>query len=807
MSQIIGNGKPVEEENSSVSLSDFFSLCRKYWMYCAASVFVCCVIAVLLAKSSPLSYQAEAQILIKGEKETGDLPTAALFSDLGIAQSSSGVNNEMIIINSVTMLKQAIIRINANVLYYHKGLLREVNIYKASPIKLTPASDMGENSFWVDIDVVDANEYEYRFHYVDKVSKDEVETEWKRAKFAEVVKEKYDFIVTKTEKFNLENDMRDLKVVYRDPFSMSKSLYPSLAVNTISKETSVLKMTINTDNFEMTKDILNSLISTYNDDVINDKNRVARNTENFIRDRIASLAVDLDGIDGKIEQLKRTNKIPDINTAAQQYVQTGEKYLDNLTQVETQISLVNYIYEFISKEENKYGLIPENIGIADLGIQNQITAYNKAILDLSKLMPGAGDENPYLREQKAVCDNLRGNVIASIQTLQRSLGIKRSQALAQANMMDSRISRVPGQEKEISDVLRQQQIKNSLYLYLLNKREENALQMAITEPNAKVIEEAFGEAIPVAPRTLNFLMIGFLLGLLIPAGSIYGYLWIQSLNTTIRVRRDIEDRSDIPVLGEVPTRKEGKTARDAADIIAVTDNGKDILTEAFRILRSNLRFFVDENDGENVGAKVIQFTSTTPGEGKSFFAVNLALSLAFSGKRTLLIDLDLRKGTLSKNLGLRRYSGVSTYLTDIKLRENDVIAKTDYSENLDIIPTGALPPNATNLLASKRFEEFINTLRTQYDYILLDTVPLSVIADPIIVNRVADLLVYVIRSNHIDRRYLPEVSKIKERNKIKNLAFVLNDVSYEDKGYAKYSHGYGYGYGIGYDFGDEKDKD
>ena len=190
MSQIIGNGKPVEEENSSVSLSDFFSLCRKYWMYCAASVFVCCVIAVLLAKSSPLSYQAEAQILIKGEKETGDLPTAALFSDLGIAQSSSGVNNEMIIINSVTMLKQAIIRINANVLYYHKGLLREVNIYKASPIKLTPASDMGENSFWVDIDVVDANEYEYRFHYVDKVSKDEVETEWKRAKFAEVVKEK-----------------------------------------------------------------------------------------------------------------------------------------------------------------------------------------------------------------------------------------------------------------------------------------------------------------------------------------------------------------------------------------------------------------------------------------------------------------------------------------------------------------------------------------------------------------------------------------------------------------------------------------
>ncbi|MEG2820979.1 MAG: GNVR domain-containing protein, partial [Muribaculaceae bacterium] len=354
--------------------------------------------------------------------------------------------------------------------------------------------------------------------------------------------------------------------------------------------------------------------------------------------------------------LKISNNIPDIAAAAGKYVESGEKYYDNIAEIEMQLSLVKFIRDYLTNPKNKTELIPANIGIADIGIEEQILKYNEECLKFGKLAAASGDQNPWSLELEKSMALMRSNIMRSIDNQYSSLQIKRAQAQAQENISKQRIATVPTQEKEINDVVRQQKIKETLYLYLLNKREENALQLAITEPNAKIVESASGTDIPVYPSTLNILVLGFMIGLILPAAVLYLIFWIHSLDTKIHNRRDIELLTSVPVVGEIPSKKKSQEEQE----IIVTSTGKDRISEAFRMIRGNLDFMLRNDSAE---ASVIQLTSTMPGEGKSYIAVNLALSFAQTGKKVLAIDMDLRKGNLSKIIGERGHVGLSAYLS------------------------------------------------------------------------------------------------------------------------------------------------
>ena len=769
------------EVTNEISLRDYFSACGTYWIWFAISFVVCVALSVLFAKSRTKEYNSTAFILIKSSEDAGVNSATAMFADMGfMSNKSSAVENEIYVLKSTQLMDDVVEKLHINNLYFVKQGLREVNIYGKSPIEVITPLTLNKTERPKKMVVKPLSDTEYEFE-TDSLS-------WTKAKFGEKIGTEFgELSVVKTPHFTTESLQEKVYVKVNDIHGRAVELSKILDVKKADRETVVLQLTIACSNYKMCQDVLNSLIDAYNEDAINDKNRVAYATESFIVERINAISKDLGGIDKQIENLKISNNIPDLQTAATAYVGEGSKYASNVAEAEMQLSLVQYVRDFIvGMKENDF--IPANTGIADIGINTLIDAYNKEYLDYTKMATSSGAANPVLIEQAKALSSMRANIVRSVDNFSKTLELKVNKAKSQERLASRRIASVPAQEKEIGDVLRQQKIKEELYLYLLNKREENALQLAITEPNAKIIEQAGGDGKPIAPRTLYILAIGAFLGVLIPAGVIYLIFWIRMLDMKVRNRHDIESACEAPIIGELP-RKDKEQENDE---IVVSDTGRDKLSEAFRIVRGNLDYMLGKR--EDGKGSVIQFTSTIPGEGKSFVAINLALTYAQFGRKVVAVDLDLRKGNFSKYLGERKKVGVSTYLSGKTETVEEIITKGSIHPNLDTISLGPIPPNPAQLLLSDRFKELINYLREHYSFIILDTVPYSLVADPSIINRKVDLTVYVMREGKVDKRYLPELDKMYKDAKIKNMCFLLTDVPMDAK-HKRYGYGYGYGYG------------
>lgn len=790
------------EENveSGISLRAYFAACGHNWYWFVLSLVACTTLAFVYAQSQTKHYRSYAYIKINSDdKKSGNGAGASLFADLGLGNKADAVENEIYVLKSTILLDQVVERLGLSSQYYTKPLLRKINIYDGTPITVTHLSPIPKTGVTLEI-VPQSND---EFTYLSKADDD---GEWKTAKFGTKItvpagmdskqnKINASVTVTKTPKFSQQTLGEKLYVKLSDPHEKAISIFDKLEVKKADKETTVLGLNIEAENYEMAKDILNTLLEVYNADAINDKNRIARNTETFILDRIASISKDLGMVDSEIESLKIRNNIPDLSANASQFVTDGVRYKDAVAEVEMQLQLAKYIKDYMTGMQ-RHELIPANTGISDMGLESQISQYNTECLKYNKLAATSGTANPVTSELDKSLTSMHNNINRSIENFLRTLQIKLQQAKAQEAQSNRLISSVPTQEKEINNVLRQQKIKEGLYLYLLNKREENALQLAITEPTAKLIERAGGDDAPVFPSSMNIIMMGFILGLLLPAGVIYIIFWLYSLDTKIHNRKDIEAICDIPILGEIPCKK--KEQQDM-EIIA-TETGRDRISEALRIVRGNLEYMLKKR-ADGLGA-VIQMTSTVPHEGKSYATINLALSHAHSGKKVVAVDLDLRKGNFSKYLGGRKNIGISAYLTEKIDDIHEIINKGAIHKNLDTISVGAIPPNPSDLLMSDRFETLINELRKEYDIILLDTVPYTVVADAAIVNHVADMTIYVIRDNMIDKNYIYDIDKMYKENKFRNLSFLITDVKVDAKRYGYgYGTGYGYGYGGSYGYG------
>lgn len=772
-----------DEVKDGMALRDLLEVGLHYWYWFLVSVAFCLIGAYFVIKVQPKRYKSEATIMIKSDKNGGGtISETAIFADMGLGNNTNAIENEIFILRSTALIGKVVDSLGIDVSYKVKSLFPDIDVYQKSPVivEFEKKELMVNNA--IEIIINSDLSYEYR---IKDVKNNTYLTDWNNGEFGKKIQTvRGNITIDKSPLYMATSNGTELVIKVNSKKKVIESILRNLTINRVDKITGILKLSITDESISKGNNILNYLIEAYNDDVINDKNKVATSTEKFIKERIADISGDLGGIDGKIERLKIDNNIPDFNSTSGMLVEKGSKYQEDVVKLNTEMSMIKLIRSYLSDASLQYDLVPTNTGISDIGMEAQIAKYNEEVLRLNKLKDNSGVNNPVTIELNKTLSTTKANMITSIDNTIKSLNIKLEQAKAQEDIAKRRIEAVPSQEKAVNTVIREQKIKEELFLYLLNKKEENALNLAIAESNAKIIESADSTEIPVAPIVMNYFIIAFILGFGIPAAVIYVLLL---LDNKVHSKVEVEKYTRIPVLGQIPSKDKGK----ASGEFVISENGRDRISEAFRMVRNNLNFVITH---DKVGGCVIQFTSTISGEGKTYSTINTALAFAHTNKRVVIVDLDIRKGTLSNHFDVSSKVGVSSFLSGKISNVDDIIHKSIKHANLDIITAGPIPPNPANLLMSEKLVELVDALRLKYDYVFFDTVPAMIVADAAIINRVADVTIYVIRNGVIDKRYLSELQKMYANTTFKNMNIIVTDIDIKKTYGGGNSYGYGYGY-------------
>lgn len=551
-----------------------------------------------------------------------------------------------------------------------------------------------------------------------------------------------------------------------------------ISASEYDKETSLIVLSCNDANTQRADAILATLYDTYKEDVVENKNRVACNTAKFIDERIRIIGSELSSVESQLASFKKRNQLVDFDKTAQAVLTETSSARQQSLQAETQLNVARYLDEYLHSHSNSHDLIPA-LNIGDASFNTQIATYNDQMNKRNLMVSNASETQSVVREMDRQLGQMRQAIASSLRSYVKSLELRLQDAKMNESQLSGRIAGAPEQEKQGLDIQRQQSLKEALYTYLLNKREEVALQQAINEANVRLVEGPIGNK-QVSPRSMVIMFISLIVGLLIPTTV----LWIRyMLDVAVRGRKDIEDFTTIPVLGEVPHMK---VVGDPNKAIITKLESDNPVVEAFRILRFSLSYMRHET-------QVIMTSSTTPGQGKSFVASNMATILSMAGKSVIVIDADVRKHTLS-NIYSHTF-GLTTYLADEKTQLADIIKKDGITKGVDFLPAGHTPPNPSELLMTDRLDQLIAELRGMYDYIIIDSTPMFSVADASIVNRVADLTLFIIRVGVQNRDFLPELERMYQDRRFKSLCIVVNDA---DVNRSRYGSGYGYGYGYGY---------
>lgn len=550
-----------------------------------------------------------------------------------------------------------------------------------------------------------------------------------------------------------------------------------LAVSEYDKETSLIVLNCSDNNVERADHILACLYDTYKEDVVDNKNRVAQNTARFIDERIQIIGRELSSVENQLASFKKRNKLVDFTQSSQIVLNATNDARQQSLQLETQLNVARYLSDYLHSHSNNHDLIPA-LNMQDASFNTQIGKYNDVMNQRNQMVANSSDKQAIVAELDRQLAQMRQTIASSLKSYVNSIELRLRDAQANESALTGQVSGAPDQEKKGLDIQRQQSLKEALYTYLLNKREEVALQQAINEANVRLVEGPIGGEAPIKPKSAMIMLVALIIGLAIPTAI----LWIKRmLDVTVHGRKDIEEATTIPVLGEVPIDKDFN-----GDNTLISSLASDSpMVEAFRILRFALGYM-------RQNPKVLVSTSTTPGQGKSFVTRNMAIILAMAGKKVVVIDADIRKRTLSA--AFRHTIGLTAYLSDDYTQVGDIIKKDGISKGVDFIPAGHMPPNPSELLMSNRLDELVKHLRSEYDYVLFDTTPMLSVADANIVNRVADSTIFVIRVGVQERAFLSELEHMYQDHRFKSLSIVLNGVDPE-RGY----HGYGYGYGYAYD--------
>lgn len=767
--------RPAGDEE--INLRDQLDAYLVHWKWFVISVVLCVALALVYLRYATPQYSVSATIMIKDDKKGGMMNSElSAFQDIGLfGNMTNSVDNEMEVLRSRTLMENVVKKLGLNVVYYTKGSIRTSEAYKSTPVSVNfslPDSVLhkADTSFTVKIN----SKTGFRIYNQDG---DDIGDYG----FGEKVNFQ-DGKITVLPRFeNLEElNSREVLVQVKPLAKVTLAYQENVQVAPVDKNTSVIKLSLNSAVRQKAEDVLNTLIEQYNIDVVADKNLISENTARFIEKRLALIESELGQVEQSAESFKESNQLTDIAAEAGIVLDNASDYAKRIVEAETRLQLTNFLIEYLADIEDNSVLIPANVSMEDNSVGPMIMEYNKLVQERNRLMRGSTESNP-------VIVNLDGQIAAQRQTIKQTLNnVKSSQRISlnelkqQEKLLSSKISNVPGQERKFRGIQRQQQIKETLYLYLLQKKEETAISLEVTAPNSKIIDSAYGSDIPVSPKKKIVLLGSFVLGLLIPFGVIY---LKDLLDTKVQGRKDIEGKLSVPFLGDIPKSHSNE------EVISM--GSRTSAAEAFRILRTNLDFMLANADRDK--AKKIFVTSTLSGEGKTFVSINLAGTLALSGKRVLLIGMDIRNPKLAEYLEMPHGRGITNYLTNGGADIRDLIFKFSDQEhkNLDVLASGAVPPNPAELLMNDKVGSLFAELEGLYDYIVVDTAPVSLVTDTLLISKYADVFVYVCRAGYLDKRLLVIPENLYKERRLPNMSILVNDTD------SKKGYGYGYGYGYG----------
>lgn len=801
-----------ESKEENIDVKELLFKYLIHWPWFVGAVVACLIAAwVYLHVSTPV-YNISATVLIKDDKKGGSAGMLSGLESLGLdgmISSSQNIDNEIEVLRSKTIVKEVVEDLGLYISYTDEDEFPSRNMYKTSPVQvsLTPQeADLLEEPMIVkmalqpqgsmDVTVkIDDDEYQKHFEKLPAVFPTDKGTLAFFLTPDSVLSSKR----TSEETTNLEKTTRNITATINKPLAVAKWCCKNMTIEPTSKTTSVAVISLKNSNVQRGKDFINKLLEMYNINTNNDKNEVAQKTAEFINERIGIISKELGSTEKDLESFKRGAGITDLTSDAQIALTGSAEYEKKRVENQTQINLLQDLQKYMQNEG--YEVLPSNIGLQDLNLAAAINRYNDVLVERKRLLRTSTENNPTIINLDTSISAMKENVQVSLDRVLRGLFITKADLDREASRYSRRISEAPGQEREFVSIARQQEIKAGLYLMLLQKREENAITLAATANNAKIIDEAIADDAPVAPRSKITYLIALILGVGIPVGVIY---LLELTKFKIEGRADVEKLTSAPIVGDIPLTDEKQGA------IAVFENQNNLMSETFRNVRTNLQFMLGN------GKKVILVTSTVGGEGKSFISGNLAISLSLLGKKVVIVGLDIRKPGLNKVFNIsKREQGITQYLANPEKNLMDLVQLSDVSKNLYILPGGTVPPNPTELLARDGLDKAIETLKKNFEYVILDTAPVGMVTDTLLIGRVADLSVYVCRADYTRKNEYTLINELIDGNKLPNLCTVINGLDLKKRkygyyyGYGKYGKYYGYGkrYGYGYGYGEQSGKE
>lgn len=803
-----GNMTGSAQQEDGLSIQDIAAVCLSHWLWFAASAFICLGLATAYLLRTPKSYTRTASIMIKDDRKGGSIDGMdQAFSQLGLVQSNTNVQNELISIQSPDLMLEIVRRMNMDVIYAVDGAFHEEQLYASTlPVKVSLAALPDNMSATFDMDLKkDGTLVLSNFQSLDNEYDDVVKAKADSSIIKTPIGE---MRIEKTEHFDDALPEGTIHVRRKSIYDATDHVSKNFTCALSQKDATIIDISY-TDVLPLrAEDAIRMLISVYNENWVKDKNQIAVSTSAFINERLAVIEKELGNVDSDISSYKSEHLIPDIAAASNMAMQQASEANASVMDLNNQVYMARYIKSYLGNNANRNQLLPANSGITNAGIESQISEYNSTLLKRNNLVANSSETNPLVVDMDASLAYMRSAIINSIDNELKSLDTRIRSLQSYSGQATSQISSNPKQARYLLSVERQQKVKEALYLFLLQKREENELNQAFTAYNTRIVADPHGSQLPTAPVTRNILLIGLVLGLCIPAGILY---LRETLNSKVRGKKDIEGVVTLPYLGEIPmvktkekktdkkSSKHGKKGQAAAQsTLMVVDAGKrDVVNEAFRVVRTNLEFIKDKEHNVNT------ITSYNPGSGKSFLTINIGKSLAIKNTRVLVIDMDLRRGSSSAYVGSPEV-GLSDYLAG---REDDyrpLIVKGMLHENLDVLPIGTMPPNPTELLITGKMEKLIEEVRTQYDYVFLDCPPVEIVADTAIIEKMSDRTIFIVRVGLLERSMLPQLEHDYQSGKYKNMSLIINGAERGGRYGTRYGYRYGYAHGGEYHYGEKK---
>ncbi len=755
-------------EHDAIDLRQLIIKYSQHWYWFVLAVIISLILATTYLKFQVDKYDVKTTILLQNSNSS---ILSSQVSSLDAFEMMSGVDkeveDEIQILNSIKLIGQTIDELGIQIDYYKKEKLKYIELYQHTPFRLNLSQqflDTLKSQIVLNIQKK-KNKYHINFNVKNLYDEDYVLNNIENPFVTPLGK-------MKIQSVGVIKNKRKYRVVIHSKKNLINHYTEKLNVATVTKKTNVIQLSIVESNIEKGRNILDKIVELYNKDAINNKNILAINTANFIKDRLAIIGEQLSKAETNVENYKRSEDLTDLSSEATILLERVSEYTKKTAELKTQLNFINSLTKYITPSSEKIQLIPVNI-VTDPALAASIEQYNQLVLEVMQLRVTASKENPLLIQMNNKIEILKNNVSAGIKNSIQKITIALQDLEKEEKSYKRKIKNVPTQERQYISVKRQQEIKQNIYLFLLQRQEDISLQLASTEPVARTIDRAYAELNPVAPKRNLIYLIALVFGLLIPLMVIY---LLDLFQNKIETKEEFRRLVKAPFLGSICISREGQR-------VVVREKVSTPIIEMFNLIRTNLQFMVGK-----IKSPVILITSTISGEGKSFTSINLAMSLALTHKKVALLGLDIRRPKLNEYLEVGENTGITLYLSNNINSVDKLIVPSTHHSNLDLVPSGPVPPNPSELLMSDRLEKLINELKQRYDYIIVDTAPVGVVTDTYLLNRIADLSIFVSRKGFTPKEAMRLVNEISETQKLKNISTILNGTNESTE------YGYTYGY-------------